>query len=83
MSNQITKVKKDAQGDITQLYSALWETSAVVIHNIKNRNKTYFTNVNGARADVVVVPATSVRREHLKSTPDGTQRNNLDLLPVE
>lgn len=83
MANQITKVRKDGNGDITELYSGTWESINTVILYIKLRSKAYFTSVNGSRADVVVVPATATRKEHLRSTPDGTTRNNLDYLPVE
>lgn len=81
MRKQITHVLKDDRDVITQLYSGSWETVAIVASNIKQGTHTYFTDVGGYRADVKVVPATASTKEHLRSTPDGTYRNNLDYLP--
>lgn len=79
---QITHVRKDKDGDITDLKGSGWtDTIAGVISDIERGSYNYFVNVSGQAASVVVVPATSYRKKHLKTTADTTTRNNLDYLP--
>ncbi|MDQ1174182.1 hypothetical protein QE430_002489 [Microbacterium testaceum] len=81
MALQITGVTKDYQGDITRLCGPNWNDSIEgVIDDIERGRYQYFVEVNGYRADVVVVPATVWVKKHLRTTADTTTRNNLDYL---
>ena len=46
-----------------------------MIKRIENGQETFYTRVNGRRADIVV--ATHNRRKYLKTTADGYAPNNL------
>jgi len=61
--------------------SAGVESVATAISAIEDRWRSYFTEYLGQRADVVVA-RTAGGTKYLKSTPDGTTRNNLDYLPT-
>ena len=50
------------------------------IRNIENGTNAYWTNVAGARADVIVARRLSGRK-YLKTTADGIEPNNLLALP--
>lgn len=55
-----------------------------VIQRIKSRgtdHEDFFVRVGVAEANVVVVPATTHKREHIKTVPDSTPVDNLLSLP--
>lgn len=80
MQRQITHVHKDNNGVITHCYSSgEWQTVAEIIAAIEKSTATYYTNVNGNAAWVKVVQGT--HSKYLRSTPDGTTVDNLDMLP--
>ena len=81
MQRQITHVHKDNNDVITQCYSSgEWQSVAEIIAAIENSTATYYTNVNGNAAWVTVVHGTYSK--YLRSTPDGTTVDNLDMLPT-
>jgi|GEM_PF-3536663 len=78
---QITHVHKDNNDVITQCYSSgAWQAVSTIVTAIDRGFDSYFTEVNGRRADVITVPG--VNGKYLRSTPDGTNINNLDYLPT-
>lgn len=40
-------------------------------------HEDFFVSVNGAVSDVIVVAASVMRRKHIRTKPDSTQRDNL------
>ena len=55
-----------------------------VIRRIKSRgddHEDFYVKVGSDEADVIVVPATPQKREHIKTVPDRTQKDNLLSLP--
>lgn len=81
MAYQITHVRRDGDGDTTHVKSNYGsETVAQAISAIEYRQRSYYTVYNGQRAEVIV--ASKNWKKYLRSTPDGTTRNNLDYLPT-
>lgn len=59
-------------------------TVETVIQRIKSGgpdHEDFFVRVGTDQAEVVVVPPTPSKREHIKTVPDATQRDNLLSLP--
>lgn len=81
---QVTCIKKphrDSRYDaITHLGGATWLwTSQEVINSINGKTNTFFTLVNGNRADIGVVDG--VNGQHLRTYADGVWNDNLLALP--
>ncbi len=77
---RVTGTRKDDDGDITALCGDVWESvsKALAIAHIENGTHTYYVNVT-RRVDVRVVDRNG--KKHLQTTPDATDKNNLDNLP--
>jgi len=82
-SRQVTKSRKDSDGDITALCnsSESWSPrlKSGAISDIESGAHTYYVLVDGARVDIEVVPGSSGK--YLRTRRDQTSRNNLDNLP--
>lgn len=81
---QITCVKKQPRQNthegITHVGGAGWRwTRQQVIHSIKAGTNSFFTRVNGKRADVAVVEG--IYGEYLRSHADNEWNDNLLALP--
>lgn len=79
--SQISNVRKDRQGDITDVgVKGRWAWPvAQVVASIESRSNTFYV-MCPQRAEVVVAK-TPAGRKYLKTTADTTTRNNLDNLP--
>lgn len=80
MTQQVTKSKKDQDGDITGLCGASWSHSkSQAVANIKTDSKAYSVSAGGQTTYVRV--GTRGLKDYLTTNPDSTGRNNLDYLP--
>ncbi|MFS0885070.1 DUF3892 domain-containing protein [Aeromicrobium sp. 179-A 4D2 NHS] len=84
ITKQITKVRRDSDGDITDVFASSarhkdWESISYAIRAIELRLATYFVVEDGTRAEVYALPRENPR--YLTTSPDGTTSNNLDCLP--
>ena len=79
--SEIKNVRKDADGDITDVgVKGRWDWSvAAVVASIETLTNTFYVRCPG-RAEVVVAK-TPAGRKFLKTTADTSLRNNLDNLP--
>lgn len=78
--HRITEVRRDDNGVTTMIKSSAGiESVATAIAAIEGRWRSYYTVYAGQRAEVIVAK-TAGGTKYLKSTPDGTTRNNLDYL---
>lgn len=79
MTLQVTKSKKDLDGDITGLCGYGWNHSkSEVIGNLRTGLNSYFVSVNGR--SVYVRIGTRRGRPYLTTAPDDYSPNNLDNL---
>jgi len=81
---QVTCINKQPRNDthhgITHLGGSTWKwTKEQVVSSIKARENTFFTRVNGKRADVGV--RENEHGEYLQTHADGYWNNNLLALP--
>lgn len=71
----------DADRRLQGLGGVGWKHSIdEIIRNIDNRTNTYWTRVNGVRANIEVKQRPNGRR-YIKTTADGYEPNNLLALP--
>lgn len=88
-SHQVTCIKPDGT-DSDQRIDAIGGTDGggwsllidEAISGIENGKWSFWTSVNGNRADVIVAVRASSRRKYLKTTADGIEPNNLLSLPT-
>lgn len=52
-----------------------------VIRRIESGQEAFFVKVGADVSDVIVVDASLMRRKHIRTKPDSTQRDNLLSLP--
>lgn len=81
---QVTCINKQPRNNphegITHLGGDTWRwTRQQVIDSIKAGSNTFFTRVNGKRADIAVVKGSN--GEYLQTHADGSWNNNLLALP--
>lgn len=81
---QVTCITKQSSSSghegITHLGGSTWRwTRAQVIESIEARTNTFYTFVNGKRADVAVVNGASGK--YLRTVADGSYTDNLLWLP--
>lgn len=77
--NQVTHVRVDNTSVITDIHAGGQAMSkAVAVQYIEMGLYTFYTNVNGIVADVVVMPGYP---KYLRTDPDKTGQNNLLALP--
>ncbi len=80
---QVTKTRKDKDGDISALCNpgTVWSPRLKVdaIRDIDNRVHQYYVKVGNNRVDIHVVHERP--QPYLRTDPDKTSRNNLDDLP--
>lgn len=77
MSLQVTKSKKDRDGDIIGLCGAGWNHSkSTAASNIRRDATAYYVSVAGRRVYVKV--RTRNGNDYLTTNPDGFKPNNLD-----
>lgn len=62
--------------------SGWWYTVDQVISRIEGNTDSFFTNVSGSRANVVVAKRSDSGRKYIKTTADGIEPNNLLSLPT-
>jgi len=80
MTQQVTKSKKDSDGDITGLCGAAWShTKSQAVQNIKGDKQAYSVFAGGLTTYVRV--GTRGGKDYLTTNADSTGRNNLDNLP--
>lgn len=83
MVREVTHSRKDRDGDITALCNrgASWSPRQKrdAINDIEQRAHSYYTMVNGRRANILVV--NDHGNKYLRTHEDMTRRNNLDDLP--
>lgn len=80
MTKEVTKSKKDQDGDITGLCGTSWShIKSEAIANIKADSRAYSVSAGGQTTYVRV--ATRGLKDYLTTNPDSTGRNNLDYLP--
>lgn len=83
MDRQVTRTRKDHQGDITALCNpgATWSPrpKQSAINDIEQHTHTYYTQVGGSRANILVV--NDHGNKYLRTHEDMTKHNNLDDLP--
>ncbi len=83
ISRQVTKTKKDNDGDILALCKdgEAWspKTKVNAISDIENGDYNYYVIVDGEKVDIHVV--NDPDGKYLRTDPDETKRNNLDELP--
>lgn len=80
MSYQVTRSKKDTDGDIVGLCGAGWsDPKSAAVSNVKRDPSYYYVSVGGRTVYVRV--ATRNGRDYLTTNPDGYKPNNLDDLP--
>ncbi|MDN5201267.1 DUF3892 domain-containing protein [Fulvivirgaceae bacterium BMA10] len=59
--------------------TSFYEVERDAVYHIENNIHSYFTRVDGREAEVLVVTINGVK--HLRTSSDGTTRNNLSQLP--
>lgn len=80
MTQQVTKSKKDRDGDIIGLCGASWNhTKPQAVKNIRADRQAYSVSAGGETTYVRV--GTLASKDYLTTNPDSTGRNNLDYLP--
>ncbi|ROP72947.1 uncharacterized protein DUF3892 [Frigoribacterium sp. PhB107] len=80
MTQQVTKSKKDRDGDITGLCGAAWShTKSQAVTNIGADRWAY--SVLAAGQTTYVRVGTRNGKDYLTTNADSTGRNNLDNLP--
>lgn len=80
MALQVTKSKKDRDGDIIGLCGYGWShTKAQAVSNIRTGAQRYYVSVGGREVNVRV--GTRNGKDYLTTSPDGYSPNNLDDLP--
>lgn len=80
MALQVTKSKKDSDGDIIGLCGYGWShPKAQAVSNIRAGVQRYYVTVSGR--DVNVRIGTRNGKGYLTTSPDGYAPNNLDTLP--
>lgn len=80
MSQQVTKSKKDRDGDIIGLCGTGWShDKATAVANIRRHSMAYYVAVNGRAVYVRV--GTRNGRDYLTTAADSYSPNNLDNLP--
>jgi len=80
MTQEVTKSKKDQDGDITGLCGASWShTKSEAVAKIQTDSKAYSVSAGGQTTYVRV--GTRGLKDYLTTNPDSTGRNNLDYLP--
>lgn len=80
MSLEVTKSKKDQDGDILGLCGSTWsDNKQTAVAKIQRESRAYFVSTNGRTVYVRV----GVRngRNYLTTAPDDYSPNNLDDLP--
>lgn len=84
IDRQVTRSKKDNDGDITALCNPTewWSPRQKVdaINDIENKTHRYFVKDGLKEVDIHVVND-SIKGKYLRTDPDKTTRNNLDDLP--
>lgn len=84
MDRQVTRSRKNSDGDITALCSsgAAWSPryKADAIRDIESGDHRYFVRVGVDEVDIRVVDHPRYGK-YLRTDPDRTTRNNLDDLP--
>jgi hypothetical protein len=81
---QVTCINKQPRNDphegITHLGGSAWKwPRAEVIQSIRNKTNTFFTRVNGKRADVAIVEGQN--GAYVRTHADGQWNDNLLALP--
>ncbi|SMD36053.1 Protein of unknown function [Reichenbachiella faecimaris] len=82
---QVKCTTKDSMKEVTHVGGQdnygirFYESEPDAIHHIENGIHTYFTYADGHQAEVNVVIING--RKHLRTSSDGTTRNNLSKLP--
>ena len=80
VERRVRRTGKDSDGDITKLCGDWGSVAkADAIRQIKKQIYKYFVDEAGYRTDVKVVARGG--KEHLQTTVDSTDKNNLDNLP--
>lgn len=80
MTQEVTKSKKDQDGDIIGLCGASWShTKTQAVDNIRADWQAYSVSAGGEATYVRV--GTRGSKDYLTTNPDFTGRNNLDHLP--
>jgi len=80
MSLEVTKSKKDQDGDILGLCGTTWTVNkTTAVATIRRDPRAYFVSVRGRTVYVRV--GTRNGRDYLTTAPDGYSPNNLDDLP--
>ena len=80
MAVQVTKSKKDRDGDITGLCGGGWSHSkSEAVSNIRSNASYYYVSVGGRNVNVLVKQRAG--RDYLTTSADGYSPNNLDDLP--
>lgn len=83
MKRQVTKSRKDKDGDITALCGpGDWSprSKANVISDIDGNTHSYYVDAAGYETTVQVVKSSNGTK-YLRTTADRTSKNNLDNLP--
>lgn len=82
---QVKCTIKDSMREVTHVggqdnyYARFYEIERNAIYHIENKIHSYFTSVDGQEAEVLVVTING--QKHLRTSRDGTTRNNLSQLP--
>jgi len=83
ISRQVTKTKKDEDGDILALcnpfstWSPRWKSDAIA--DIEKKIYRYYLEIDNKEVNIHVVKGS--RGKYLRTDPDKTVNNNLDYLP--
>lgn len=82
-NRQVTRTRKDRNGDITALCQPgkYWSPRAKrdAIRDIERGRNSYYVQQNGRRVEIHVVEGRNGK--YLRTDPDKTSANNLDDLP--
>jgi len=80
----VTQTGKNSEGDITKLCNPgkSWSPRLKddAISDIDSGTHRYYVNVDGNEVNVIVVDSGGGQK-HLRTSPDETEKNNLDELP--
>ena len=83
-SRQVFAARKNVEGDITALcnssefWSPRYKNDAII--DIETGEHSYYVLISGIKVNIRVVDD-PIKGKYLRTDPDQTNRNNLDMLP--